>query len=171
MGADASNSLLDSGVDFLQIVVERRDVETGTLEPTLNVLQQLLVNPATVRRFGDRLDLRFAGYDDDPRELHQIEEVRKFVRLLDKAFPFWFYFINLGMGILIIIQLCLCRYTIREDGCFDSDPLDLADFLNQHFGAMNWLIEKCGLGEELIELRTKEIIAFFEQHQKPPTIQ
>jgi hypothetical protein len=171
MGGGASNFLLDSGLDFLQIVVDRRDVETANLEPTLNALRQLLVNTSTVSKFRDRLDLRFAGYDEDSRELHQIEEVRKFVWLLDKEFPFWFYFINLRMGILIIIQLCLCRYTIREDRCFDSDPLDLADFLNQHFVAMNWLTEKCGLGEQLIELRTKEIIAFFDEHRKPSTIQ
>jgi hypothetical protein len=36
---------------------------------------------------------------------------------------------------------------------------------------MNWLVEKCGLGEQIIDLRTKGIMDFFEEHRKPPTIQ
>lgn len=171
MGAGTSDFLLDSGVDFIQIVVDRNDVESGNLEPTLNELRRLVSSPLMVSRFHDRLDPRFAGYDADPLELHQIEEVRKFVRGLDQDFPFWFYFINLRMGVLIVIQLCLCQYTVREGRIFDSDPLDLANFLNQHFEAMNWLVEKCGLGEQVIDQRTKEIIDFFEQHRRPPIIQ
>jgi hypothetical protein len=162
--------LLKSGVDSLQVVVDRADVESGNVEPILTVLRHLLVSPETVRAFMDRVHLTFAGYDEDPRELHQIQDVRAYVSKLDEHFPFWFYFINLYDDMLLVIQLILCGYTIDEQKGYVIDTVDLGNFLAKHYTALNWLIEKCGLGEELIERRSKRIDDFFGRKRERPQI-
>ena len=60
--------LKDSGVDFLAVVVDRQDVERLHVQTTLNVLQRLLRDRQTVVSFRARLDIAFAGYDDDTRD-------------------------------------------------------------------------------------------------------
>lgn len=170
MSGDANNFLLDSGTDFLQIVVDRKDVEDGNVEPTLKALRHLLLDAMTVRKFCGRVDLFFHGYNDDPKELHQVPEVRNFMVRLDEKFPFWFVFINLRQDTLIVIHLCLCQYAVREDKRFDIDPESWGHLMERHFGAMNWLIEKYSLGEDLIEQRSKEIFDFFERKRNPPII-
>ena len=55
--------LSDSGVDFLQIVVDRADVENGSIETTLRVLQRLFETTETVKRFRSRVEVAFHGYE------------------------------------------------------------------------------------------------------------
>ena len=166
MSNDDQDFLLNSGVDSLQVVVDRMDVESGNVEPILTVLRRLLVNPETVRAFMDRVHLAFAGYDEDPRELHQIQNVRTYMSQLDEHFPFWFYFINLHDDMLLVIQLSLCRYTLDEQKGYVIETADLRNFLEKHYMALNWLIEKCGLGEELIERRSRRIDDFFSRKRE-----
>jgi hypothetical protein len=43
-------------------------------------------------RIARSLLLAFHGFDDDPRELHCIPEVRRFVREFRRIWPYWLYF-------------------------------------------------------------------------------
>jgi len=65
--------------DFLLVVVSKQDVLAANTEPTLQVLSQLLVSAETVRRYRERVDIAFHGYETDHRELFEIPEVRSFV--------------------------------------------------------------------------------------------
>ena len=66
MAEDNVGQLLsDSGVDFLQIVVDRADVESGNTETTLRLLQRLFETTETVKRFRSSVEVVFHGYDDD----------------------------------------------------------------------------------------------------------
>jgi len=80
--------LSESGADSVSVVIDRKDVEGSNVGPTFAILKRLLQDRQTVEGFRGRLDLGFHGYDDDSRELHEIEEVRRFVAELDKKFPF-----------------------------------------------------------------------------------
>lgn len=162
--------LKDSGVDFLAVVVDRRDVEGLHVETTLNVLRRLLQDRQTVVSFRARLDIAFAGYDDDTRELHEIDEVRNFLGHLDKKFPFWFYFLNLGSGTLVVILLSLCRYTRREDGMFIIDKSDQERFFVEHGAAVTWLFQKYALDEKDYEPLAMQIKNYLENRRNPPVI-
>jgi hypothetical protein len=169
-GEDELDPILDTGVDHLTYVVHRADVEEGNIEPTMSVLIRLLRDKDSVERFRNRVTICFDGYDDDPRELHQIEEVRRFVAALDLEFPFWFYFIDLGDDVLIVLSLILCRYVQDPVRGFIRDPSDWEKFVFEHFVAMDRLFEKFGLDEAESIARTNHVAEYFERVRRRPHI-
>src|SRR5882762_3294847 len=58
------------------------------------------------------------GYNDDPRELSEISEVRDFYWALHKAWPYWLYFCDLTHdGLKLMVICCLKSSTsLRIDG-------------------------------------------------------
>lgn len=166
-----SNFLRESGVDFLSVGVDRKDVEQRDLEAILHTLKQLLQDRWTVQNFRGRLDLGFFGYDDDPRELYEIEEVRRFVLELDKTFPFWLYFLNLYNGTLALILLCLCRHSRGPGGMLVLDEGDRENFLVKHYSAVNWLFVTYGLNEKDNEALTVQVTNYLNQRSKPRFVQ
>ena len=61
---------------------------------TAVILSGVLADRNVVERYRGRVDLAFLGYSNDPRELRDIPEVRRFCSTLDDAFPYWFYFLS-----------------------------------------------------------------------------
>lgn len=161
----------ESGVDFLAVGIGREDVERCDLKAILSVLKRLLRDRWTVERFRGRLDLGFHGYDHDPRELHEIEEVRRFVAELDKKFPFWLYFLNLDNDTLVVIFLCLCRYSRGSGRVLVLKDGERERFLLEHYTAVNWLFVTDGLDEKDNEALTVQVSDYFEKRQKPPALQ
>ena len=84
--------LIDSGVDQLNLTIERPDIESGNISETLSMLQSLLASEARVTRFANRVCLFIDGYNDYPRELYEVPEVRSFLQNLDSHFPYWLWF-------------------------------------------------------------------------------
>jgi Chlororespiratory reduction 6 len=159
--------LKESGADSLSVLIARRDVERVDVSPTLSVLSQLLRDRETVIKFRGRLDIAFAGYDEDPREVHDVEEVRVFLRALDSKFPFWFYFMNLYADTLVVILLGLCRYMRTDDGRFDVDKYDQERFFIEHGAAVTWLFQKYDLNENDYEPLAMQIKAYLEKNRPP----
>src|SRR2546429_3454045 len=58
------------------------------------------------------------GYDDDPREIQIIPEVRQFYSALHAAWPYWLYFCNLDQdGLKMMVCCCLNNFTaLKVDG-------------------------------------------------------
>jgi len=108
------------------------------------------------------------GYDDDPREINTIPEVRKFYSVFHEAWPYWFYFCNLEVDTLRTMVLCCLRSltAIKVDGrpnvLVDFDRIELIQFVSQDFGPMNELCERAGMFERLIYDRTKAIFEYFD---------
>lgn len=161
--------LRDCGVDFLTVVVDRRDVQNLDIDTTFKILRRLLQDRQTVVSFRARLDIAFAGYDDDVRELYEIEEVRNFLSLLDKKFPFWFYFLNLDNGTLALILLSLCPYSITLDGILVISQDDQIFFV-EHGSAVTWLFDTYSLDEKEYDPLTIQIAKYLERKRHPPVI-
>jgi hypothetical protein len=168
----ADPDILKAGaVDFVGIVVNRQDVQTSDVNPTLKILNRFLQDRETVVRFRGQLDLSFEGYDEDERELHEIDAVRRFVADLDRKFPFWFYFLNLRSDALAAIFLCLCRYSRESDRMLVPDKAEWERLLAEHFVAVNWLFVNYGLDDRANEALTMQVSDYFESRTKPPNIQ
>jgi hypothetical protein len=74
-------------------VVSRSEVETADISLALRLLRRLLESPGTSRKFYERVEIVFDGYDHIQDELFEISEGRNFVYRLDEKFPFWLFFL------------------------------------------------------------------------------
>ena len=136
-----------AGDDWLSVVVDRTDVESGDVSPAVNRLSGVLGDRETVERFRGRVYVTFAGYSNDPRELYEIPEVRRFCARLDERFPYWFYFLSADGDTLRVIASCLCSVAQVEPGVVGFGE-DLVDFMTRHFDALNWLVDSYALDEQ-----------------------
>jgi hypothetical protein len=113
------------------------------------------------------LALMIEGYDDDPREIYAIPEVRTFYQQLLQRWPYWLYFCNLDTENLMMMVMC----------CLDSldalkvqgqpqvqvqiNPLEVVQFISGGFVPMNEMCERAGMNERQIFERTKAVFGYF----------
>jgi hypothetical protein len=107
------------------------------------------------------------GYDDDPREIHTIPEIRRFYSAFHDAWPYWLFFCNLDVDTLRTMTMC-CMKTmtaIQVDGSpqvqVQYEPTELLEFLSRDFEPMNAMCERAQMFEHLIYDRTKAVFAYF----------
>lgn len=131
-----------------KFVIQRADVESLNLAPFLSSLTAILKDREAVVRHRHAIRPSICGYGDDPRELYQIPEVRAFLSLLDKQFPYWFYFVAPDCYLLPVLMACLCPVdgvSISPDHIRATIRIrkeDIWAFLETHFDAMNSLLDR-----------------------------
>ena len=148
---------------LLHIVVRRSELKRCMIEPTLKALQFFNGDPAKALRYKNNVTLSFQGYDEDPRALFQIEEVRQFVERLNAAWYFWFFFMTKDVDIspLAAITLCLCRYKRSRAGRFRPMVADAKGLYKYHFTALRFICKTCDLSVEQTESAVQEVIDYF----------
>ena len=157
-----SQTLLDDvGVDWLGVAVSRSDVENGDTSATLGTLSGLLDTDATVRRFRGRVNVSFDGFNDDPREIYEIPEIRRFCAELDARFPYWLYFLSTEDSSLKMMTFCLCRVEKQGPGLVMLNNTDLGQFLYSHFAAMNELFRRHSLDDATNRVISDTVLKYF----------
>ena len=154
----------DLDADWLRVVVDRSEVEGLDVSGTAATLSRVLADRDTVERYRGRVDLAFLGYSNDPRELRDIPEVRRFCAKLDDAFPYWFYFLSTDGVTLGVIASCLCSVTPVRPGVVSFGP-DLLDFVSRHYEALNWLFDNYSLDERLNVEISGNVAEYFGQFE------
>lgn len=120
-----------------------------------------------LREMMNGLVLGIEGWDDDPREIHMIPEIRRFYAVFHEAWPYWLYFCNLETDTLRAMTMCCLPSinTMQVEGqiqvAVTCDPLDLLNFLKRDFMPMNLICERAGMFEERIYDRTKAVFEYF----------
>jgi hypothetical protein len=106
------------------------------------------------------IEVGFYGYDDDPRELFEIYEVRRYVALLDQVLPELFFFARSERPAATLMLFVFCLAGIGWEGersapdnpkKFIVDYGTLGPFLEWHFADLNYMAEWLGLPEAEIE--------------------
>lgn len=154
----------DLDADWLRVVVDRSEVEALDVSGTAATLSRVLADRDSVERYRRRVDLAFLGYSNDPRELRDMPEVRRFCAKLDDAFPYWFYFLSTDGLTLGLIASCLCSVTPVRPGVV-SFGLDLLDFMSRHYEALNWLFDNYSLDERLNVEISGNVAEYFGQFE------
>ena len=152
----------DPRADWLRVVVDRSEVETGDVSQTAMVLSRVLADGDAVEWSRGRVDIAFLGYAEDPRELYDIPEIRRFCSSLDAAFPYWFYFLPTDSVTLGLIACCLCSVTKLTPGTVALGP-DLLEFMTHHFRAMNWLFDNYSLDESQNVEISGNVVEYFSK--------
>ena len=120
-----------------------------------------------MRDLANRFMLTIEGWDDDPREIHTIPEIRRFYSAFHDAWPYWLYFCNLDMDTLGVMTMCclpsldVMKVEGQTQVLIRCDPLDLLKFLNRDFLPMNLMCERAGMFEDRVFDRTKALFEYF----------
>jgi hypothetical protein len=107
------------------------------------------------------------GWDDDPREIHMVPEIRRFYSALHDAWPYWLFFCNLDVGTLRAMTMCCLSSvnTMQVDGrtqvAVTYDPLDLLKLFKRDFMPMNLMCDRAQMSERGIFDRTKAVFEYF----------
>ncbi|MHB8519933.1 MAG: hypothetical protein ACYDH9_04160 [Limisphaerales bacterium] len=107
------------------------------------------------------------GWDDDPRELHSIPEIRRFYAAFHEAWPYWLYFCNLDTEELRMMVLCclpslaVMQVDGRPDVAVEYDRRELLHFIGWDFEPMNSMCDRAEMVERLIYTRSKAVFEYF----------
>lgn len=91
------------------------------------------------------LSVSVSGYDDDPRELYEIPEVRRYLQGLDQEWPFWFFFLTPPS--IQQVGMCLASAVSVASGKAFIPPENFYRFMERGFGAVNHLFDHYGFPE------------------------
>lgn len=97
---------------ILVLAISRSDIVSGNIASVMERLHVLTDSADNIRRYRECLVFQVEGYDDDPRELPEIPEVRAFFRQLVAEWPHWLWFLQRGMGAIGLLMSLLCEVTV-----------------------------------------------------------
>jgi hypothetical protein len=146
------------------IVIEfaRGRVEAMDVSKALEQLRILTASADAATRSEGAVTFLFEGWDDDPRELAEIPEVRRWFQKLNAEYPYWLHVgEKVGDTVMRAMQL-LCRgRCVRSRpglvGWRFDDAHEFGRVLQTLFNGMNGLHERLGLPEAMNERITQEI--------------
>lgn len=155
--------------DIIFYEFSRAKVERGDFSHFLSLYApDKLPAGRRLREMMDTLMFVIEGYDDDPREVHSIPEVRRFYQAFHGAWPYWLYFCNLETEALQMMALC-CLPSIaatkvdgRPNVTVEYDRLELLHFIGNDFGPMNAMCDRAQMFERLVYDRTKAVFQYFD---------
>ena len=144
------------------LVITRDEIASKDTSSALNVLSHCIASADLARDMHGKLDICFSGYDDDSREVFEIEEIRDFVQLLDLEFPYWLYFMDRSAEGLYAVTMCFLPPFLTKEARENIYPERLASLLTSRwFPAMNYLCANTGFSEKQIDDLTDEIMTYY----------
>jgi hypothetical protein len=151
------------------IVCDSAEVTAGDTSGALSALKSLSSDHSSAMSAEGAVTLVFHGYDDDPRELEAIPEVRQWFAHLYEAWPYWSFFANrVDQTVPLVLTLLLPGENVASEPgmvgwSFDADKLK--PLLLKLFCHQNELIERLYIGEVVNERVTDDFMeavqAFF----------
>lgn len=156
------------GSKVMVVTVTREDIEACGTAPALRSLNRLIDSKEALEASNGTISLLVSGYDDDPRELHLIPEVRTYFQRLDENFPFWFHVCTRIEHTLRLLFMLLADLTPEAHSdnpalttyYFANDDLRL--FISQRIEAMDSLHAKYGFSEEKSQRIGELVLNYFE---------
>ena len=110
--ADGLASFTDAAM--LVLYLSREEVESGNVASALERLHIIADTRESAMRYRESLVFIVCGYDEDPRELAEIPQVRAFFARLVQEWPHWLWFLSRGVGAVGLFMSLLCRVKIHR---------------------------------------------------------
>jgi hypothetical protein len=152
----------------LIIIVSREEVESSDIASVFGSLSNCLSSKKYARYFKENIDIAFHGYDDDNRELFEIDAVRDYVRRLDEVFPYWLYFMSKAHLGLQCVLLCLLPPFLTDEGKLKHFPIYINNVLQRRwFPAMNQMVQFAGYPESEIDILTEKSMMYIFKGRFP----
>lgn len=135
-------------------ILDEQDVENQEVTTPRAFFDRMRSTKELAHECQGKVEIMFSGYDDDSRELFEIEEVRAYVAQLDRALPDLFFFVRTEQPTFTLMTFALCQTnvewiqgrstkTVTKQVSFDTLPV--AEFVERHCPALNELTEWLGM--------------------------
>lgn len=157
--------------DIVGIIVEFTKEEVLSCNPAYFLERygpEVLPEGSELAAMMGRVHFGVQGWDDDPREVYSIPEVRTFYQQFYRVWPDWFFFCSLESPCLTMMTLCLMpelHDSKRLDQTYSGviyDPLDLMNFISANWVIFNTMMERAGMSEMDIYNRTRDIMLYYK---------
>jgi hypothetical protein len=160
---------MPSGQDLVFYQFSRSKVERGDFSHFLNLYgRDKLPSGGRLRRMMGTFLFAIEGYDDDPREIYTIPEVRSFYRAFWETWPYWFFFTCLlendalkPMTLCCLDDLSATQVDGQPMSCASLDLEALESFLAMGFTHLDEIGEQAGMFPDRVAARKQEVQEFF----------
>ena len=145
------------------LMISRREVEAGDLASVLSRLRVFRATREDAWRYRGQMTLVVDGYNNDPRELVDIPEVRHLLKRFEAAWPFWAYFFNQVDDSIKLLLSCAAGASFLGRGAVEMDAELVAQALARGFGGINLIFEEHGFPESELEATSRGLLEVLEQ--------
>lgn len=145
------------------LMISRREVEGGDLGSVLSRLKIFLATREDAWRYRGQMTLVVDGYNNDPRELVDIPEVRTLLRRLEAEWPYWAFFFNQVDDSIKLLLSCVAGGRYLGRGAVEMDADKVAAAMGRAFGGMNTVFERFGFPEEELEAMSRGFVEVLQQ--------
>ncbi len=145
------------------LLICRREVEQSDLASVLSRLKLFLATREDAWRYRGQMTLVVDGYNDDPRELVDIPEVRALLRGLEAEWPYWAFFFNQVDDSIKLLLSCVAGSRFLGNGAVEMDGDLVAAAMARAFGGMNAVFERFNFPEDELELMSRGFVEVLQQ--------
>jgi hypothetical protein len=145
------------------LLISRREVEAADIASVLSRLKPFLASREEAWRYRGQMTLVVDGYNNDPRELVDIVEVRTLLRALESSWRHWAYFFNQVDDSIKLLLSCVAGSRFLGRGAVEMDADLVAAALSRAFGGMNMVFERFGFPEDELEKMSNGLVEVLEQ--------
>jgi len=149
------NDAIDKS-DFGVYLVPKDDVLACDFSGLKDVIDRLSINRESLLKKRGTLEVLIAGYDNDPREVYEIPEIRHWYSESIKAGIPWFYFLGKhanGMGLTVLLfSYCDIEVKLKKSGntyVEIADVEQIFEWLDQNYNNLNKFTEDKGIPSEI----------------------
>ena len=145
------------------LLISRREVEAADLASVMWGLKVLLATREDAWRHRGQMTLVVDGYNNDPRELVDIPEVRTLLRRLEAEWPYWAFFFNQVDDSIKLLVSCVGGSRFLGKGVVELDAELVAGAMTRAFGGMNELFERFDFPEDELERMSRGFVEALQQ--------
>ncbi len=148
---------------FIVVEFKRDEIERGDLRRVYDILSGLTATKEAAEFGEGKLMFFFSGWDEDPREISEIPEIRRWFVRLTEVFPYWMHFVEKQGSTLSHVLMLLCQGSTEYSpdtgmvGWRFADLNELREKVLWLLSAQNVLYEKLDLAEEMNERISQEV--------------
>jgi len=144
------NSFLKK-MGHIHYAVSKEDIDANDISHIASFFERLEKNVGVCKSTQGKLSLSFTGYEEDPRELWQVDAVRAWFAAAFERVKYWFYFLDPKYPgrTLDLIYVLLCDPEWKVQGSEISLDLKLiATVTEKCFQWLNELTDRMGMPME-----------------------
>jgi hypothetical protein len=145
------------------LMISRREVEQGDLASVLARLKVFLATRQDAWLYRGQMTLVVDGYNEDPRELVDIPQVRTLLRNLEAEWPYWTFFFNQVDDSIKLLLSCAAGSRFLGRGAVEMDAQRVSAALSHGFAGMNEVFERFDFPEDELELMSRGLVEVLEQ--------